>query len=51
VLLAEGIRALLPHLSASHGGAEYEIVVFGLVLMTFMILLPGGLAGLARRGA
>jgi branched-chain amino acid transport system permease protein len=51
VLLAEGIRALLPLLSASHAAAEYEIVVFGLVLMTFMILLPGGLAGLARRAA
>ena len=51
VLLAEGIRALLPLLSASHAGAEYEIVVFGLVLMAFMILLPGGLAGLARRAA
>jgi branched-chain amino acid transport system permease protein len=51
VLLAEGIRALLPLLSASHAAAEYEIVVFGLVLMAFMILLPGGLAGLARRAA
>jgi branched-chain amino acid transport system permease protein len=51
VLLTEGIRALLPFLSASHGAAEYEIVVFGLVLMLFMILLPGGLAGLARRAA
>ena len=51
VVMAEGIRALLPLLSASHAAAEYEIVVFGLVLMLFMILLPGGLAGLARRAA
>ena len=51
VLLTEGIRSLVPLFSASHGAAEYEIVVFGLVLVVFMILLPGGLAGLARRTA
>jgi ABC-type branched-subunit amino acid transport system permease subunit len=35
----------------SHGAAEYEIVIFGLILMAFMVFLPGGLAGLRRRGA
>ncbi len=51
VLLAEGIRTLLPLVSASHGAAEYEIVLFGLLLMAFMILLPGGLAGVGRKAA
>jgi branched-chain amino acid transport system permease protein len=51
VLLAEGIRALLPLFSTSHGAAEYEIVLFGLLLMAFVILLPGGLAGFRRRAA
>jgi branched-chain amino acid transport system permease protein len=51
VLLAEGIRALLPLLSASHAAAEYEIVLFGLLLMAFVILCPGGLVGLGRRAA
>jgi branched-chain amino acid transport system permease protein len=51
VLLVEGLRSLLPLVSASHGAAEYEIVLFGVVLMAFMILLPGGLAGLVRRPA
>ncbi len=51
VLLVEGLRSALPLLSASHGAAEYEIVLFGLVLMLFMIFLPGGLAGFARRTA
>ncbi len=51
VLLVEGLRSLLPLVSASHGAAEYEIVLFGLVLMAFMIFLPGGLAGLARKPA
>jgi branched-chain amino acid transport system permease protein len=45
VLLTEGLRSLLPLLSASHGAAEYEIVVFGLILMVAMIALPGGLVG------
>jgi branched-chain amino acid transport system permease protein len=49
--LVEALRALLPLLSVSHGAAEYEIVVFGLVLMLFMIFLPGGLASLGRRAA
>jgi branched-chain amino acid transport system permease protein len=49
VLLVEALRGALPLLSASHGAAEYEIVLFGLVLMLFMIFLPGGLAGLPRR--
>ena len=51
VLLVEGLRSLLPLVSVSHGAAEYEIVLFGLVLMAFMIFLPAGLAGLARRPA
>ena len=51
VLLVEGLRALLPHLTAGGGSAEYEIVLFGLILMAFMIFLPDGLAGLGRREA
>jgi branched-chain amino acid transport system permease protein len=51
VLLAEALRALLPLLSVSHGAAEYEIVVFGLLLMAVMVLLPGGLTGSWRRAA
>lgn len=51
VLLVEALRALLPLVAASHGAAEYEIVVFGLVLMAFMIVAPGGLTGLGRRPA
>ena len=51
VLLVEGLRSLLPLVSVSRGAAEYEIVLFGLILMTFMIFLPGGLAALARRPA
>lgn len=49
VLLAEALRAALPLLSLSHGAAEYEIVVFGLLLMAVMILAPGGLTALGRR--
>jgi branched-chain amino acid transport system permease protein len=45
VLLTEALRSVLPLLSASHGAAEYEIVVFGLILMVTMIALPGGLVG------
>lgn len=45
VMLAEALRSLLPLVSISHAGAEYEIVVFGLILMAFMIFLPGGLVG------
>jgi branched-chain amino acid transport system permease protein len=51
VTLVEGLRSLLPLLSLSHGAAEYEIVLFGLILMAFMVFLPGGLAGRERRGA
>jgi branched-chain amino acid transport system permease protein len=51
VLLAEGLRSLLPLLSASRAGAEYEIVIFGLILMLFMIFLPAGLTALGRRPA
>ncbi|HEU5322515.1 MAG TPA: branched-chain amino acid ABC transporter permease [Methylomirabilota bacterium] len=50
VALVEILRGALPALTASHGAAEYEIVVFGLILMTFMIFLPSGLSG-ARRPA
>ncbi len=51
VLLVEGLRSLLPLLSVSHGAAEYEIVIFGLLLMVVMVLLPGGLTALGRRAA
>lgn len=49
VLLAEALRAVLPLLSVSHGAAEYEIVVFGLLLMAVMILAPGGVTTAGRR--
>lgn len=49
VVLVEALRALLPALGAAHGAAEYEIVLFGAVLMAFMIFLPGGLTGPWRR--
>ncbi len=51
VLLVEALRAALPLVTPSHGAAEYEIVVFGLVLMALMVFLPGGLSSLARRSA
>ncbi len=51
LLLVEALRSLLPLLSASHGAAEYEIVIFGLLLMAVMVALPGGLAALGRRVA
>jgi branched-chain amino acid transport system permease protein len=51
VLLVEALRALLPLVSVSHGAAEYEIVVFGLLLMAVMVLLPGGLTGFRRSAA
>jgi branched-chain amino acid transport system permease protein len=51
VVLVEALRAALPLLTASHGAAEYEIALFGVILMLFMIFLPGGLTGLARRAA
>jgi branched-chain amino acid transport system permease protein len=51
VLLVEALRAALPLVTAGHGAAEYEIAVFGLLLMGLMIFLPAGLTGLARRSA
>jgi branched-chain amino acid transport system permease protein len=51
VLLVEALRSALPLLSLSHGAAEYEIVVFGLLLMAVMILAPGGLTAAGRRVA
>ncbi len=45
VVLVEALRALVPALGLGHGAAEYEIVLFGIILMAFMIFLPGGLAG------
>jgi branched-chain amino acid transport system permease protein len=51
VTLVEVLRAVLPWIGAGHGAAEYEIVVFGVILMAFMVFLPGGLAGLVRRSA
>jgi branched-chain amino acid transport system permease protein len=47
--LVEVLRSLLPLLAVSHGAAEYEIVGFGLVLIAFMRVLPGGLSALGRR--
>jgi branched-chain amino acid transport system permease protein len=46
--LTELLRAIMPRLM-SRTQAEYEIILFGLLLMGFMIFLPRGLAGLARR--
>lgn len=51
VLLVEGLRTVLPLIAFSHGAAEYEIVLFGLILMVFMIFLPGGLTRLRERSA
>jgi branched-chain amino acid transport system permease protein len=51
VVLVEALRTLLPLLVVSHGAAEYEIVVFGLVLMVLMILAPDGLVGIRRNAA
>jgi len=51
VLLVEALRGLLPLVTASHGAAEYEIVIFGLILMAFMIFLPGGLTAVGRRAS
>jgi branched-chain amino acid transport system permease protein len=51
VLLVEGLRSLLPLLTVSHGAAEYEIVLFGLILMALMVFLPGGLTRLRQSGA
>lgn len=48
VVLVEGLRAALPALALAHGAAEYEIVVFGLLLMLVMIFLPGGLSAVRR---
>ncbi len=45
--LSELLRAIMPRLM-SRTQAEYEIVLFGLLLMGFMIFMPKGLAGLAR---
>ena len=51
VLLVEALRAALPLVTVGHGAAEYEIAVFGLLLMAVMIFLPAGLTGLRRRPA
>jgi len=51
VVLVEALRALLPIVTASHGAAEYEIVLFGLILMALMVFVPEGLSGLFRRTA
>lgn len=48
VLLTEVLRGVLPLLATVHSGAEYEIVIFGLLLMAFMIFLPGGLTSVMR---
>lgn len=49
VVLVEVLRALLPRLTVSHGAAEYEIVVFGLILIAVMMAAPAGLGRLVRR--
>jgi branched-chain amino acid transport system permease protein len=51
VVLVEALRALMPLVGVAHGAAEYEIVVFGLVLMVLMILAPAGLTGVRVGGA
>jgi branched-chain amino acid transport system permease protein len=48
VLLVEGLRSLLPLVTMTHGAAEYEILLYGLVLMAFMVFLPRGLSGLGH---
>ncbi|HXG15658.1 MAG TPA: branched-chain amino acid ABC transporter permease [Calidithermus sp.] len=49
VALVEVLRTLLPRFTATHGAAEYEIVVFGLILMAVMMAAPAGLGSLVRR--
>ncbi len=49
VLLVEALRTVLPLVTASSGASEYEIVIFGLVLMAVMMFLPGGLSAARRR--
>ena len=49
VVLVEALRALSPLLTVSHGAAEYEIVLFGLILMALMVFVPEGLSGILRR--
>ena len=51
VLLVEGLRSLLPLVTVSRGAAEYEIVIFSLILMAFMIFLPGVLSAVGRRAS
>jgi branched-chain amino acid transport system permease protein len=51
VLLVEALRIALPLLGIGHGAAEYEIVVFGLVLMALMIAAPGGLTAVRTRAS
>jgi len=46
-VLTELLRAITPRLMG-RTQAEYEIVLFGLLLMGFMIFMPKGLTGLAR---
>ena len=41
-ILGESLRATIP-LLMGHASGEYEIIAFGLILMTTMILLPEGL--------
>lgn len=47
-LLTEGLKTVVPQLIPDAGG-EYEIVVYGLILVIIMIFLPEGLiSGLAK---
>ncbi len=45
VVLVETLRAVLPLVLATGGAAEYEIVLFGLVLMALMLVAPSGITG------
>lgn len=51
VLLGEALRAALPLVTAAHGAAEYEIALFGLLLMAFIIFRPSGFAGVLPRAS
>ncbi len=51
VVVVEALRALLPLVLATGGAAEYEIVLFGLVLMALMLVAPSGVTGWRRERA
>ncbi len=47
-ILKEVLRAVIP-LFLPEAGGEYEIIVFGIILMIIMIFLPEGLTSLLKR--